>query len=442
MRAGPLRPIARRALAAQSDDRLVGLVREGHEPAFEEIVRRYRGPLVAFATAIVSHHRAEDVVQASLEKAHRALLGGQTEINLRPWLFAIVRNGSLNVVRDEPVATELAPDLAGGVPLDEVAEQRDELDRLVTAICALPRAQREALVRREIDGAGHADIAAQLGTSATAVRGLIFRARTTLRDAVGLLVPLPLLRLLLSNDGTAGAAGAATVGAAGAGATVLGAAGAKGGLAVAAAVAALAAGVAIESDSAVEPAERADAAQADVRERSAARGEARASGPSETRVDARGGSGPGSDDSGSGRSGSGDDSGDDHSGPGGGGDDDSGDDDNSGPGSDDGPDDDGDDNSGSGSGDDDGDDDNSGSGSGDDDRVDNSGPGSYDGSDDDDGDNSGPGGGGDDGDDDAAPPPPPPDDSSGPGDGSFDDDGDDNSGSGSGDSGSGSDDDD
>ena len=265
MRARTLRPIARRALAAQSDERLVGLVRDGHDPAFEEIVRRYRGPLVAFATAIVSHHRAEDVVQVSLTKAHRVLLEAEKEINLRPWLFTIVRNGSLNVIRDEPISDEIAPDFAGGASPEAIAEQHDELDRLVLAICALPSPQREALVRRELDGAGHADIAAQLGTSATAVRGLIFRARTTLRDAVGALVPLPLMRHLLLEAPQAGAAtGAAGVGAAasaGAGTAAIGAAGAKGGMALAAAVLALATGVAIERGRGDRDPARAEAAQ-------------------------------------------------------------------------------------------------------------------------------------------------------------------------------------
>ncbi len=241
-----LRPIARRALATQSDERLVGLVRDGHEPAFEEIVRRYREPLVAFATAIVSHHRAEDVVQASLAKAHRALLGEPKPIALRPWLFTIVRNSALNVIRDEPSTDELPADYPVTSSPASIAEQHEELDRLVLAICALPTSQREALVRRELEGAGHADIAAGLGTSATAVRGLIFRARTTLRDAVGALVPMPLLRQLLLDGSRTGTLAEATSTGAGVGAAVVGAAGAKGGVAVTAAVLALATGVAIE----------------------------------------------------------------------------------------------------------------------------------------------------------------------------------------------------
>ena len=265
MRARTLMPIARRALATQSDERLVALVRDGHDPAFEEIVRRYRGPLVAFATAIVSHHRAEDVVQVSLTKAHQALLVPDREINLRPWLFTIVRNGSLNVIRDEPISGEIAPDFAGGVGPEAIAEQHDELDRLVLAICALPTPQREALVRRELGGAGHADIAAQLGTSATAVRGLIFRARTTVRDAVGALIPLPLMRHLLLEapqaSAATSAAGAGAAASAGAGTAMIGAAGAKGGVALTAAVLALATGVAIERGRGERDGERAEAAQ-------------------------------------------------------------------------------------------------------------------------------------------------------------------------------------
>lgn len=240
----PLRPIARRALAAQSDERLVRLLREGHDPAFEEIVRRYRPSLVAFATAIVSHSRAEDVVQNSLEKAHRALLGDSRDVALKPWLFTIVRNGALNTIRAEPLAEELISATSTVPGPAELAEQNDELERLVDAIVALPAAQRQALVKRELEGEGHGEIAAQLGTSATAVRGLIFRARTSLRDAVGAILPLPVLRMLLT-EGSAVAGGTAAVGG-GAGAAVLGGAGAKGGTVIAAAIVALGTGIAVE----------------------------------------------------------------------------------------------------------------------------------------------------------------------------------------------------
>ena len=57
----------------QSDRRLVKLFRRGIDPAFDELVNRYRAPLVNFAAAFVGRDRADDVVQDSLVKAHRAL---------------------------------------------------------------------------------------------------------------------------------------------------------------------------------------------------------------------------------------------------------------------------------------------------------------------------------------------------------------------------------
>ena len=238
----PTGSLARTALATQSDERLVRLLRDGHERAFDELVRRYRGPLVAFSTVIVGPDRAEDAVQTAFEKAHRALLRDDRPINLRPWLFTIVRNGSLNLIRAEPITDELEPWLTSTSTADdpELAAQRNEqMERVVTAICALPAAQREALVRREFEGVGHGEIAAQLGTTATAVRGLIFRARTQLRNAIGAMVPVPLLRAMLVQGSGAGIAG-------GGASALIGGVGAKGGAAAAAAVIALAAGIAVE----------------------------------------------------------------------------------------------------------------------------------------------------------------------------------------------------
>lgn len=61
------------ALRTQPDRRLVSLVRNGYETAFEEIVRRYGKPLGRYAAAIVPSHRAEDVTQDAFSKALLAL---------------------------------------------------------------------------------------------------------------------------------------------------------------------------------------------------------------------------------------------------------------------------------------------------------------------------------------------------------------------------------
>jgi len=218
------------ALRTQPDRRLVTLVREGYEAAFEEIVRRYRRPLDRFAAAIVGS-RSEDVTQDALSKALLALRGSEAEIELRPWLYRIVRNTALNELRDRPPGAEqLAEDVAGGVGVAEAAERREEIAALVEGLRALPEPQRAAIVMRELEGLSHEEIAAALGVSGGAARQAIFRARAALRNGLGILIPLPLLRLLFDHGAEAAAAGAEGAAAAGAGLAGGGGGAALGGL--------------------------------------------------------------------------------------------------------------------------------------------------------------------------------------------------------------------
>jgi RNA polymerase sigma factor (sigma-70 family) len=240
------------ALRTQSDRRLVTLVRDGYEAAFEEIVRRYRRPLDRFAASIVGDH-SEDVTQDALSKALLALRGSEAEIELRPWLYRIVRNTALNDLRDRPPATAELPDSIGAGPSAAAeAERREEMSDLMTRLRALPEPQRAAIVMRELEGLSHEEIAAALGVSGGAARQAIHRARTSLRDGLGMLVPLPLLRTLFDHGAEAAAGGVLATSAAGGGAAVFGGIGAGGALKLGAATVLIAgslgAGVAIQHD--------------------------------------------------------------------------------------------------------------------------------------------------------------------------------------------------
>jgi hypothetical protein len=88
---------------------------------------------------------------------------------------------------------------------------------------ALPEPQRAALVMRELEGLSHEEIAAALGVSGGAARQAIYRARATLREGLGFLLPLPALRMLTEHGAEMVKAGTATVllaGAVGAGVAV------------------------------------------------------------------------------------------------------------------------------------------------------------------------------------------------------------------------------
>lgn len=204
------------ALRLQSDGRLVSLVRDGYESAFEEIFRRYGAALRSYAASIVTAQRADDVTQEAFTKAYVALRGTDKEIQLRPWLYRIVRNTALTNIRDEPrAAVELDEAHAGGLSPAEMAEQREEITRLMDGLRELPEAQRAAIVMRELEGLSHEQISASLGLSGGAVRQSIYRARRALREGAGLLVPLPIMRLLLEEGFTQGASAAAAGGGAG-----------------------------------------------------------------------------------------------------------------------------------------------------------------------------------------------------------------------------------
>lgn len=239
------------ALRAQPDRRLVDLVRNGYDAAFEEIVRRYRRPLDRFAAAIVGG-RSEDVTQDAFSKALLALRGTEQEIELRPWLYRIVRNAALNDLRDRaPEGAELSEALPGGRSAAAEAEAREEIRELMDRLQALPEPQRAALVMRELEGLSHDEIAAALGVSGGAARQAIYRARATLRDGLGLLVPMPVLRALAehSDSATAGGAIAAGTGASAAGGAALGGLGGgavKAGMATLLVAGAVGAGVAVD----------------------------------------------------------------------------------------------------------------------------------------------------------------------------------------------------
>jgi RNA polymerase sigma factor (sigma-70 family) len=274
----PAEPFASRiflgpALRAQPDRRLVRLVREGYEAAFEEIVRRYRKPLDRFAAAIVGG-RSEDVTQDAFSKALLALRGTTAEIELRPWLYRIVRNTALNDLRDRAPATEeLGEAIPGRRSAAVEAERREEIAELMERLRALPEPQRAAIVMREREGLSHEEIAAALGISGGAARQTIHRARTTLRDGFGMLLPLPLLRILFDHGAEAAGAGAGgavaaagAASAAGGGGATLGGLGAAGALKVSVATALLAgsvgAGVAMQHDRGGNPGKTPAAASA------------------------------------------------------------------------------------------------------------------------------------------------------------------------------------
>jgi RNA polymerase sigma factor (sigma-70 family) len=174
-------------LRLQSDERLVALTRRGHSGAFEALVSRYNARLLAFCRHMLgSREDAEDVLQEVFAAAYNAMLGDDREINVRPWLYRIARNRSLNHLRRAQAIGVDSMDIhfaEGGQSTGDKVFKREEFRLLVGDVQKLPETQRTALLLREIDDLSYEQISEAMETTVPAVKSLLVRARVSLAEA-------------------------------------------------------------------------------------------------------------------------------------------------------------------------------------------------------------------------------------------------------------------
>lgn len=178
-------------LRTQSDETLVQLASRGSEPAFETIVQRYRRPLLSYCRRLLlSDSRSEDVVQQTFLSAWTAL-GRQTEVReLKPWLYRITHNQAMSALRRPGWDfTELSESLLNRNPRDGELDGRIVMRETLAAVAALPGMQREVILRTAVEGRSYDEVATELGVSEESVRGLVYRARATLRAGFAVVAP-------------------------------------------------------------------------------------------------------------------------------------------------------------------------------------------------------------------------------------------------------------
>jgi RNA polymerase sigma factor (sigma-70 family) len=174
-------------LRLQSDERLVALIRRGQHAAFETLFSRYQSRLLAFCRHMLgSKEDAEDVLQEVFAAAFNAILADEREINVRPWLYRIARNRSLNHLRRasaigvDSMDTHFAE---GGISTADKVMRRESFRQLIGDVRQLPETQRTALLLREIDALSYEQISDAMETTVPAVKSLLVRARISLAEA-------------------------------------------------------------------------------------------------------------------------------------------------------------------------------------------------------------------------------------------------------------------
>nr|WP_246314670.1 sigma-70 family RNA polymerase sigma factor [Kineococcus aurantiacus] len=166
----------------------------GDRDAFAVIVDRHGPALMRYAGRLLDDaDQVEDCLQDTLLAAWRGLPGFRGDASLRTWLFTLTRHAAFARLNRWPRSGS-RPFL----PVEEVQDQLRDLrpgpegesldsalrEALDVALRLLPPRQRTAWVLREVEGLSYTEIAVVLGTSSTAVRGLLERGRTTLANTL------------------------------------------------------------------------------------------------------------------------------------------------------------------------------------------------------------------------------------------------------------------
>ena len=176
------------------DIRLMRLVAEGDTTAFEKLVERHQA-LVAGTVArmLSSNSDVEDIAQQVFVRVWKSAGRYVPRAKFTTWLLKITRNLVFNEMRRakrhprvpvqiEPEAEEMPlKDEATATP-DATLLQAELQSAIETAITLLPETQRMALVLRRYEELSYEEISAVLDLSVSAVKSLLFRARTELRE--------------------------------------------------------------------------------------------------------------------------------------------------------------------------------------------------------------------------------------------------------------------
>jgi RNA polymerase sigma-70 factor (ECF subfamily) len=197
-----------------ADAELIAKLRAGDERAFEALVNRHYGTMLAVAQTYVGTRAiAEEVVQEAWVGVLKGLAGFEGRSSLATWILRIVANIAMTrggrERRSIPYSSLAAPGDERSVDPDrfrgpadafpghwraypadwhrlpeEALLQQETLRVALEAIAELPPAQRVAITMRDVQGCAAEEVCAVLGVSEGNQRVLLHRARSQVRAAL------------------------------------------------------------------------------------------------------------------------------------------------------------------------------------------------------------------------------------------------------------------
>lgn len=178
------------------DHALMRRIASGDAHAFRDLVERHQKAVVGTAAKMLGgYDDAEDIGQQVFLRVWKNAKRYRPDARFTTYLFTITRNLVFNESRRRSRKKEVSAD-----EIEEstghLAEERPELRpdeqllqeelRLAVdrAIASLPETQRMAVVLRRYEQLPYEEIAKVLDLSVSAVKSLLFRARTALRESL------------------------------------------------------------------------------------------------------------------------------------------------------------------------------------------------------------------------------------------------------------------
>lgn len=185
-------------MMTRTDGELIEAARSGDSKATEELLARHEKQVYRFGLRMCgSEEDAKEVLQETLLAAFRGLHSFRGDAALSTWLFQVARTHCMRLRRrragapeefqplDSPAATHVAT--AEAAP-DMASQARQLGEVLQAAILALPEAQREVLILRDVEGLTAEEAAQVVGIDIAALKSRLHRARLQLREHLSTLL--------------------------------------------------------------------------------------------------------------------------------------------------------------------------------------------------------------------------------------------------------------
>jgi RNA polymerase sigma-70 factor, ECF subfamily len=178
------------------DFTLMERIGAGDHQAFRELVERHQNAVIGTVAKMLGNaSESEDIAQQVFLRIWRNAKRYRPDAKFTTYLFTITRNLVFNESRRKSRKKEVSSDEReeNSNCLVEASPDRQpdaellqaELQQAVdAAIASLPETQRMAVVLRRYEQLSYEEIAETLELSVSAVKSLLFRARTTLRESL------------------------------------------------------------------------------------------------------------------------------------------------------------------------------------------------------------------------------------------------------------------